>query len=115
MTKLTAWSFFLAAFANSERSRLEDTEKKSQTGTTQIQWNNGGRHEYGERRKSERHVWFGFYFLVCFMGGFGGGGVVNDGHIWVSGGRCWSHVNLIATHSPRHRRIFATKICKISA
>lgn len=60
---------------------------------------------------------FVFIFLVCFMGGFGGGGVVNDGHIWVSGGRCWSHVNLITTLStvPGTGESVAAKICKISA
>lgn len=54
----------MAALANSERSRLEDTEKKSQTGTTKIQWNNEMEEdmnmEKGARRKSERHVWFCF-------------------------------------------------------
>lgn len=33
-TQLTAWSFFLAALANSERSRLENTEDNSQASTT---------------------------------------------------------------------------------
>lgn len=38
-TQLTAWSFFLAALANSERSRLENTEDKSHKGKTERQWN----------------------------------------------------------------------------
>ena len=38
-TQLTACSFFLAALANSDRSRLENTEDKSQKGKTERQWN----------------------------------------------------------------------------
>lgn len=59
-TQLTACSFFLAALANSERSRLENTEDKSQKGKTERQWNKemerergreGARHGYGKRSK----------------------------------------------------------------
>lgn len=64
----------MAALANSERSRLEDTEDNSQTGTTETQW------EKKKWREGDMNMERGARGEE--VGRFGlGGGQLQEGHI----------------------------------